>query len=150
MFDIISGNLFPFHSLNAPVNEQPLKDSLIMAEMFTHLSDIYFRSRVTWIFLSGVLIEIIVRFLKESRFRLGLQLFFFHYFWKQTKYNTLEFWILWWNQWIEGRRSWFLHEGKPSFILQCEPNERNAFSAVQWTEGHHQFCLLLLPRLHGL
>lgn len=69
---------------------------------------------------------------------------FFHYFWKQTKYNTLEFSILWWNQWIEGRRSWFFHEAKPSFILQCEPNERNAFSAVQWTEGHHQFCLLLL------
>ena len=41
---MVSGNLFP-HSLNAPVNEQPFKDSLIMAEMSTHLSDIYFRSR---------------------------------------------------------------------------------------------------------
>ena len=44
MFNMVSGNLFP-HSLNAPVNEQPPKDSLILAEMSTHLSDIYFRSR---------------------------------------------------------------------------------------------------------
>ena len=41
---MVSGNLFP-HTLNAPVSEQPPKDSLIMAEMSTHLSDIYFRSR---------------------------------------------------------------------------------------------------------
>ena len=42
MFKIVSGNVF-HHNLNTPVNEQLPKDSLIMAEMATHLYDIYFQ-----------------------------------------------------------------------------------------------------------
>lgn len=42
MFKIVSGNVF-HQNLNTPVNEQPPKDSLIMAEMATQLSDIHFQ-----------------------------------------------------------------------------------------------------------
>lgn len=85
---MFSRNLFP-HSLNAPVNEQPPKDSLIKAEMSTHLSDIYFRSRAR--------LDLSKQCTNRDHGQISLRKqvqthsqFFFHYFWKRTKHNTLE------------------------------------------------------------